>query len=650
MSNEATRTMDKCIVYWDYENQPIPKAGSLSTIVPILKNKLCSSIGKKLPIEFKVYVQASQITHELQNAFDINGMMQIHVPSTKPESVDKRMIFDITFSLYELERDNKSRPIAIISADKDFGHLLSNIHNTSPISHQFLILLHDNSIDPNLSNAVDGIIQLSQQLYIKNEKTQKLTAKNNKIPIKFEHLNSDHETFVLEIKIKKNNIVSNIRDMVQRRNIRFNLPKKALVLLFNGNTLNDNTKVTNIGLFQNDTIMWYYDMNIIHDQNDDRKIKNNSLDVKKSNLITIHLQEPFNKKIFTIRVDPTQISIQGIKNHIRKHAGYRTSKAITLEFKGKTLLNKYMMDHYDICDGDNLIWQIKRKKICIKLEQLSSGNITNIFEIKYENCRQIVALRQVICNNNMHLKRSTDEFYLFYKPFKYTNNIFVNNKTNEFMYNNNCQYAARFCQYFYDGQLKREDPDPQYHNISTREIKNIINLRFPQLKRTLPIHQKAFWEYLYTQFQQVVASTLIRNEWYNDAAANYGGHNNNNQQQFTEWKHLVTESIIDLAEDFSKKLYEIKDDEKYNGDESSGKETFHLCTKWQQKSKPIVLLNQSGDGSISFLINDMNQVDDELKNGLKVQQFDILEWKQQNIEKEKKIQLLLKILGTSNSP
>eukprot|EP01084_Bolivina_argentea_P212197 360744_1 len=150
MSTQATRTMDKCTVYWDYENQPIPKASSLSTIVPILKNNLYSSIGIKLPIEFKVYVQASQITCELQNAFDVNGMVQIHVPSIKPESVDKRMIFDITFSLYELQRDNKSRPIAIISSNKDFGHLLSNIHNTLPISHQFLILLHDKSIDPNL--------------------------------------------------------------------------------------------------------------------------------------------------------------------------------------------------------------------------------------------------------------------------------------------------------------------------------------------------------------------------------------------------------------------------------------------------------------------------------------------------------------------
>ena len=47
-----------------------------------------------------------------------------------------------------------------------------------------------------------------------------------------------------------------------------------------------------------------------------------------------------------------------------------------------------------------------------------------------------------------------------------------------------------------------------------------------------------------------MASQLVRNEW-------YAGADINNQNQFKYWKHLVTESIIDLAEDFSKKLYNI---------------------------------------------------------------------------------------------
>ena len=66
---------------------------------------------------------------------------------------------------------------------------------------------------------------------------------------------------------------------------------------------------------------------------------------------------------------------------------------------------------------------------------------------------------------------------------------------------------------------------------------------------------------------------------------------NGNQQQSPRCKHL--------AENFSKKLYVVKDkDDKYDEDESSGRENFHLCKKLQSKTKPIVLLNQSVDGSI----------------------------------------------------
>eukprot|EP01083_Nonionella_stella_P238378 835382_1 len=243
-----------------------------------------------------------------------------------------------------------------------------------------------------------------------------------------------------------------------------------------------------------------------------------------------------------------------------------------------------------------------------------------------------------------------DEFYLFYHPMRYTNNVNVSHQSNPFMFDSNCRYAAQFLQYFYAGQLKRDDPDPRYDNISDSDIRSIASIHFPKLSSSLPIHQKAFWEYLFTQFQQVVASTLIRNEWYKDAGV--GLYNQHQGPQFTEWKHLVTESIIDLAEDFSKKLYEINEnpqnDEKYDGDESSGKERFHLCTKWQSKSKPIVLLNQSVDGSISFLVSDINKMDATLKNALQFQQFDLLGWKQQSKHesKQQKIQLLLKILGT----
>jgi len=151
---------DKCSVYWDYENMPISRRGELSEVVCEIRQRLWAAIGSKMPIEFKVYIRASYVTQQIQSDFDINGIVQIHVPSTKPESVDKRMLIDMAFSLYELERDRKSRAIALISGDKDFGHLLSKIHHTPPVSHSFLILLRQIQINRNLSNAVDEVIQL----------------------------------------------------------------------------------------------------------------------------------------------------------------------------------------------------------------------------------------------------------------------------------------------------------------------------------------------------------------------------------------------------------------------------------------------------------------------------------------------------------
>eukprot|EP01084_Bolivina_argentea_P078207 141889_1 len=152
---------DKCTVYWDYENMPIPKQANLSDILSTLKDKLWKLIGNKLPIEFKVYIRASKVTKDIQSDFDINGIVQIQIPSNKPESCDKRLMIDMTFCLYELERDNKSRALALISGDKDFGHLLSKIQNQPPISNTFLILLRYCHIDKNLSNVVDHVIQLN---------------------------------------------------------------------------------------------------------------------------------------------------------------------------------------------------------------------------------------------------------------------------------------------------------------------------------------------------------------------------------------------------------------------------------------------------------------------------------------------------------
>ena len=52
-------------------------------------------------------------------------------------------MIDMMHEMYELGCNNKSKAIALISGDKDFGYLLSKMHREPPISHLYLILLHD---------------------------------------------------------------------------------------------------------------------------------------------------------------------------------------------------------------------------------------------------------------------------------------------------------------------------------------------------------------------------------------------------------------------------------------------------------------------------------------------------------------------------
>eukprot|EP01084_Bolivina_argentea_P212618 361355_1 len=229
-----------------------------------------------------------------------------------------------------------------------------------------------------------------------------------------------------------------------------------------------------------------------------------------------------------------------------------------------------------------------------------------------------------------------DEFYLLHSPIQIPTKT-VDHKSNPFQYNDRCHYAAKWLQYFNKGDLKKKDPDPADQKVKENELCALIK-RFSRDIYSSPIHEKSIWEYLFTQFEQVVHSVFLRNEHYKDEIGTV----------FKQWKHLVTKSIIELAEDFSKRLYDIGDS-KDNENEAKGTESFHLTKKWREQKEAIVLLNQSADGTISFLVSDIKSMDQKLKKALNTFGFDLLGWAQQNEKesKEKKLELLLKILGTN---
>eukprot|EP01084_Bolivina_argentea_P309232 534865_1 len=372
MSLSTRASPDKCTVYWAYENMPIPKTHNLTDILSTIKDKLWNLIGIKLPIEFKVYIRTSKVTKEILRDFDINGIVQIQIPSTKPESVDKRLMIDMAFSLFELERDNKSRAVALISSGNDFGHLLSRIHHTPPISHSFLILLRHTHIDKNLPNVVDHVIQLNYDSNYDETKTN-CNVKNNKhIIIMLTNFMSLSETFQLKITFK------NLRQRYIKKTI-LNYHQKngknangKLTLLFKGKELEKGKSLKKVGICNGDTLMWCFD-----------KSKNIKMENKKaSEKIRIKFQNLYSKQTFEINRKGTN-KIGNLRSEVyHRNKGLNMQECqFVLQYEGIELKNKKTIDYYKITDGDTLIWFTKSIPK-IKITLYHRDNIYNKMEIE----------------------------------------------------------------------------------------------------------------------------------------------------------------------------------------------------------------------------------------------------------------------------
>ena len=157
---QQPKTPSKCIVYWDYDNLPIPYTSTVGDVLCPLKNKILAKIGKKIPIECNLYANAWKLTPKIKADLDVNGVQHINITSSKPEAVDKRILIDIPLELYEQQSNQKQIAMALITSDKDFGHLLSRIHNIPEITHLILILINKIKYycNRNLLNNVDHVI------------------------------------------------------------------------------------------------------------------------------------------------------------------------------------------------------------------------------------------------------------------------------------------------------------------------------------------------------------------------------------------------------------------------------------------------------------------------------------------------------------
>eukprot|EP01084_Bolivina_argentea_P276374 471573_1 len=151
----------ECIIYWDFDTNPIPNGQQLRYIINSLNDRISNKIGSK-PIQFRIYTCSTKVSNKLQDDFDINGIQHIITSSTIIDSVNKRILIDILLKLYELSNCQRSNCIGLISNNNTFAYLLSKIHNEPPISYTILISFNSKlQINQNLANNVDFVIRLT---------------------------------------------------------------------------------------------------------------------------------------------------------------------------------------------------------------------------------------------------------------------------------------------------------------------------------------------------------------------------------------------------------------------------------------------------------------------------------------------------------
>ena len=155
----------------------------------------------------------------------------------------------------------------------DFGHLLSKIHHTPPISHQYLILLRPTSFDPNLTNTVDEVIQLDPQREPHcNIEEQKCDETHSQIHVEpngfgydrdcitlhLQDLNSDE---IITVNVHKPYSVCSLREslLIELLNTERAVKRERIALFQGGVRLkfNGDRQLSSYGIVDGDTLIWY---------------------------------------------------------------------------------------------------------------------------------------------------------------------------------------------------------------------------------------------------------------------------------------------------------------------------------------------------------------------------------------------------------
>eukprot|EP01084_Bolivina_argentea_P275579 470014_1 len=76
INNSLHSSVAKCIIYWDFDTNPITNEQQLRDTINDLNQQIRDKIGSK-PIQYKIYSCSNKLSTKLQEDFDINGIQHI---------------------------------------------------------------------------------------------------------------------------------------------------------------------------------------------------------------------------------------------------------------------------------------------------------------------------------------------------------------------------------------------------------------------------------------------------------------------------------------------------------------------------------------------------------------------------------------------
>eukprot|EP00483_Globobulimina_turgida_P005428 UN05438 len=127
--SNSSRDNEECVIYWDYENAPIPCKADLSDVVEILIHEISQQLGYEAQIhEIRLYnnEMRTRLPPKIRREID---KLNIYCPalfSGKSEHVDKKIIGDIGLHLVQW-KGSKNAVIVLISGDADYASFLHAI-------------------------------------------------------------------------------------------------------------------------------------------------------------------------------------------------------------------------------------------------------------------------------------------------------------------------------------------------------------------------------------------------------------------------------------------------------------------------------------------------------------------------------------------